>query len=321
MHLGRAVRLRERREPGQVCEEDSDLLVAAQRLVEVERAEALLVPLAPRRPADRDEADHHQPVPLPPRELPAGREREHRDDERLGEQRERERDGEREPAAAPRVDAEVRDRRVGVGDDARRAEGGERRGHVGRLDRLAQRLELRERDDGPRDDHREHDPEQPAAAPDDPERGLEPVLDRRRGGEQARRGRGRSASRARSRRCGTGSPRPASRARAARGSRRSYEREADQQQPRVAAAHRALGDRDREGEADRRRDQHDPEVRGVVLPALVDVRRAAQDPDQRERQQQEQRPVRVAQRDLGAGGCGRRCDAERVTPPPRSRKR
>jgi hypothetical protein len=84
------------------------------------------------------------------------------------------------------------------------------------------------------------------------------------------------------------------------------EGEADQQQPRVPAPARPLADREREREADERGAEDDPEVRRVVLPPLVDVRRAAQEADQRQRQQQRQRPVGVPEGDRlrGRGGCG-----------------
>ena len=60
------------------------------------------------------------------------------------------------------------------------------------------------------------------------------------------------------------------------------EREPDQQQPCVPAAARALADRDREREADERGDEDEPEMRGLVLPPLVDLRDTTQQEGERD---------------------------------------
>ncbi len=106
------VLLAERREAGEVGEQHRHLPLARERLVEVERAEALLEPLALRGGGDREEADRHQQVPLPPAQLPARRERGEHDHERLGQQREGERDreGELGAGAAPRSGSTARPR-------------------------------------------------------------------------------------------------------------------------------------------------------------------------------------------------------------------
>ena len=93
-HLVRLVPLGERGVAGEVGEDDAHLACACERLVEVERAEALLVPLGSRDERDEQERPEHQHVPLPPRDLPVARPRD--DDHGLGEQDEREREGEHE---------------------------------------------------------------------------------------------------------------------------------------------------------------------------------------------------------------------------------
>ncbi len=100
--------LRELRVAGEVGEDDADLARAGERLVEVERAEALLVPLGPRDERDEQERREHEHVPLPPRDLPVARPRD--DDHRLGEKDEREREREDEALLASAMETEEAER-------------------------------------------------------------------------------------------------------------------------------------------------------------------------------------------------------------------
>ena len=93
--LARVVALRVGGEAAEVGEHDAHVLRACERLVEVERAEPLLVPLGARDLADHDERAEHEHVPLPPGDLPVARPRDH--DHRLGEEREGEDEREQEP--------------------------------------------------------------------------------------------------------------------------------------------------------------------------------------------------------------------------------
>jgi hypothetical protein len=160
VHVAGVVRLREGCEADEVGEEDGHLASARECLVEIERAEALLAPLRGRRGGNRQEPDGHQRVPFPPAEPPARGERHHDDDQRLRQQRETERDGEREPAAAPQPDAEVRERGEEIQEDADRCNGAERRAHLAGADGVPERWQLRERHGRPRGDHRQHGQEQ-----------------------------------------------------------------------------------------------------------------------------------------------------------------
>ena len=158
--------------------------LAGERLVEVERAEALLEPLALRGGGDREEADRHQQVPLPPAQLPARRERGEHDHQRLGQQREGERDREGELGAAPRRDPEVLHGREPVGHDADQRERPERRLGVLRRDGRAQRRELGQRQHRPQPEQREDGADERAGVADDRQRGPQRVLDRGRRREQ-----------------------------------------------------------------------------------------------------------------------------------------
>ncbi len=146
------VPLGEGRVAGEVGEDDAHLASARERLVEVERAEPLLVPLRSRDERDQQERAEHQHVPLPPRDLPVPRPRDH--DHRLGEQHEGEREGEHEPLLPPAMEAEEAEGGDPEQRDAERREdelpavellGGER---------VVERRELGERDDRPGDDER-----------------------------------------------------------------------------------------------------------------------------------------------------------------------
>ncbi len=86
----------------EVGEDDAHLARAGERLVEVERAEPLLVPLRARDERDEQERAEHEDVPLPPRDLPVPGPRD--DDHRLCEQHEREREREHEPLLPPPVE-------------------------------------------------------------------------------------------------------------------------------------------------------------------------------------------------------------------------
>ena len=68
----------------------------------------------------QQERGEHQQVPLPPRRVPVPRPGDH--DHRLGQQRERDCDGDDEPRAPPAVEAEVAGRGDDVEGDARRGE-------------------------------------------------------------------------------------------------------------------------------------------------------------------------------------------------------
>ncbi len=114
------VLLGEAREAREVGEHDAHVLRAGERLVEVEGAEALLVPLRPRDERDEQERREHEDVPLPPRDLPVPRPRD--DDHRLGEEHEREREGEDEALLAPAVEPEEPERGDPVERDADRGE-------------------------------------------------------------------------------------------------------------------------------------------------------------------------------------------------------
>jgi len=69
--------------------------------------------------------------------------------------------------------------------------------------------------------------------------------------------------------------------------RRRQEGQRDEEQPRVAALARRVAGRERQRGVDRRRAEHDPEVRRVLLPLEVQPRRREQQPEagQRDRQQ------------------------------------
>ena len=97
-----------------------DLADRPASLVEVEVAEALLVPLAPGCIPDEPEGDQHEQVPLPPGGVPVPREgnREHR----LGKQSEGGHDGGGEEAAPGAPDLRIAGRRVAVKEDADRRE-------------------------------------------------------------------------------------------------------------------------------------------------------------------------------------------------------
>ena len=132
---------------------------------------------------------------------------------------------------------------------------------------------------------RERD-EQPREWRDDPQRGLELVLDRRRRRERAR---DHEPDRRREHEARV----PALEQHARRGQRvqaeepgAGQEREADQQQPRVPPSSPGLADRQRQPGVEHAGREHEPEVHGLDLPALVDLRRGAQQHDQRERERE-----------------------------------
>ena len=220
VHVLGPARLRERREAREVGEQQRHVAPARQRLVEVERAEALLVPLRPRGGGDRREADRHQHVPLPPAQLPAGRQRRDHDDQRLGQQRERDRHREREPRAAPPPDAEVRERRVAVHRDADRGQDRQRQLDLLGGDAVAQRRQPGAGDRSPRRRSRRARARSASAS------GARSAATSRAGTRPPTRPRrrprrpARAASRARTRRSPRRPARSASRSRAARGSRR-----------------------------------------------------------------------------------------------------
>jgi hypothetical protein len=279
-------RLRERREAREVGEQDADVAVAGQRLVQVEGAEALLVPLRVRGGGDRGEADRHQRVPLPPAQPPARGKAHDGHDQRLGEQRERERHGERELRTPARPHPVVGDGRVAVRGHAEQREDGQRQRDVLRADAVLERRELGHRHGGPGGDHAEHEPGQRARVADDAQRGVEPVLHRRgrrpEAGHDKPDGRGQHEAGVRA---AHELPRRGERVEPEEAGARE-EREPDQQQPRVPPAPPGLRDGQRERGVEHAGRQHDPEVRRPVLPALVHGRRGAQEDHQRQRQRE-----------------------------------
>src|SRR4029078_9183024 len=126
-----------------------------ERLVEIEGAEALLVPLGPREERDEQERREHEDVPLPPGDLAVPRIRD--DHHRLGEQHESEGEGEHEPLLASTVEPEEAER----GDaEERAADRGEDELPAVELlgeEWIVERRELGERDNRPGgDDHDEN---------------------------------------------------------------------------------------------------------------------------------------------------------------------
>ena len=99
--LSRRSALGEARVALQVGKEDAHVARARERPLEVERAEALLVPLGARAERDRGEAQQHQQVPLPPGGAPVPRPDDH--EHRLREQRECERHAEEHERAATQI--------------------------------------------------------------------------------------------------------------------------------------------------------------------------------------------------------------------------
>ena len=150
---------------------------AREFLFDIDAAEPLLVPFGPCRCRDARESDRHERVPLPPRELPARRERRDPDGERLGEKGERERNHVREarPPAPPYP--EVRERRVGVGEDAAHGGNAERRADLIRCDRIVQRRRSGERDSRPDPHHGKHECHEPRQPPYDSQGRRMGVLD------------------------------------------------------------------------------------------------------------------------------------------------
>ena len=106
------VLLRVAGEAFEVCEDDAHVLRPSERLVQIERAEALLVPFASRRLPDHEERAEHQHVPLPPGQLPVARPGD--DDHRLRQERKGEREREHEALGPSPVEAHVAERREAV---------------------------------------------------------------------------------------------------------------------------------------------------------------------------------------------------------------
>ena len=286
-HLGRVLSFRVGGEAAQVGEHDAHVLCAGERLVEVERAEALLVPLGSRDVADHEERAEHEHVPFPPRELPVARPGD--DDHRLGEERERQHEREHEAGRPPPVEAEEAERRERVERDADRREhelppvqpfGGKR---------VVERRKLGERHDRPRDHEPEDDREQDSRVSDDSGRARWPQL-RRRGGcedageEEAYRRRDLEARvlAEQDTRCRESVQAEKARAR--------DERKRDEEETGVPPPPCGDADRVSEGCRDRGRGEHEPEVRGLVLPSLVDGRPRQQEPEQHERSGDQHEP-------------------------------
>jgi hypothetical protein len=183
-HAGGGRLLGEGREALQVGEENAGLARLRERLVEVEWAEALLVPLTACADCDREEGDQHQQVPLPPRDAPVPRPRDH--EHRLGEQRERQRDSEQELRAAAPVEVEVADRSGRVEHDA---DGRERDLPAVQLlgaELARQGLDPRERDRSPAGEERGERGDQQPRPVQHPLGGSRAQRQTRRGGEHAR---------------------------------------------------------------------------------------------------------------------------------------
>ncbi len=149
-------------------------------------------------------------------------------------------------------------------------------------ERVVERRQLCERDDGPRGHEREQRAEQERRSPDDGAGSLARELERRERREHARddeAGR-RSELEAGVRPEQDGRRRERVQAEEARA---CDERERDEQEARVAPPPCRDADRPAERGRERRRSEHEPEVRLLVLPGDVDRRTCEQDGEEDER--------------------------------------
>ena len=266
-HPRRGRPLREGREALQVGEQDRRLAGVRKRLVEVERAEPLLVPLAARADGDRDERGQHQQVPFPPRGVPVASPRDH--EHRLGQERERESDAEQELRAAALVEAEVADCRGRIEHDPDYGQRDLPAVELLGVELARERPQLRERDRRPHcEQRRERRDQRPRPAQDALGRGR-PERQSRGRREEAR---NREPERRRELKARVLTQQHARRGECVQAEEagRRDEGERDQEQPRVSPP--AGGDADgvAEHDAERGGSEHEPEMRGMVLPGLVD---------------------------------------------------
>ena len=266
--FGRIARFREAREPGEICEEDAHVLRSCKRLVEVERAEALLVPLGARHDGDECERSEHEDVPLPPRQLPVDGPGD--DDHRLCEEDERK--GEREHEALPSAAVDPKEAEGGDPEE-RDPDGGEQVLPPVELllgERIVQRRQLGEREDRPQDDHRGETRQEQRCRADHGLGSFALQLDRRSDGERGRDhepdGSGELEARIRpeqdpGRRQGMQTQEAGA----------GDEGERDEEQSCIASTACRARDAPAHGGGGESGTEHEPEVRGVVLPALVDL--------------------------------------------------
>jgi hypothetical protein len=262
-------RSEKRGEALEVGEKDADLARGGKRLVQVQRAEALLVPLAAGGDGDRDEGDQHQHVPLPPRGVPVAGPGDH--EHCLGEERERERDAQEERCSAPLVEPEVADGRGGVEDDADRGEGDLPAVQLLFAELAGERADSGERDGGPASQHERQSRDQRPCPAQHALGGHGPQRQSRGRGEHARHGEPERRRQLEALVLAEQHARSGERVQPEEPGRRD-ERERDEEEARVAAA--AGGDPDGVPEPDAHRGcpEHEPEVRRMVLPRLVDPR-------------------------------------------------
>jgi hypothetical protein len=169
-HLGRIVLLAEARETREVGQQHAHLLRTGERLVEVERAEALLVPLGPGGECDREECREHQYVPLPPGEVPVARPGDR--DHRLREQRERDGEGEHEARATSPVEPDEAHGRERIERDPERREHELPAVELLLRERAVEGRELCERDQRPERHGGDEGAEERALLPHDRQRAL-----------------------------------------------------------------------------------------------------------------------------------------------------
>ena len=266
-------------EPFEIGEDDAHVPRSGERLVQVEGAEALLVPLGSRSQPDHEERTEHQHVPLPPGELPVARPGD--DHHRLREECEGEREREHEALGTPPVQAHVAERRDAVQPDADCGQHELPAVELLRLEWPVERRELRKRDDGPDRHDSEETGQQQASVPDDAPGSLCAKLDRRRGGEGAGHD---EPERRRELEAGVGAEQDGrGRQRVqAEEARAGDEGERDEEEPRVPASARCGADRPAECCGQHRRPQDEPEVGLLVLPADVHLRSCEKDREQRQ---------------------------------------
>ena len=241
---------------------------------------------------DEDEGAEHENVPLPPGELPVPSPGDH--DHRLGQQREREREGEDEPGRAPPVEPGVAERREPEERQAPRGEDELPAVELLRRERVVERRALGERHERPDSHRHEERGEEEAPAPDDAAGPAARELDRGGGGEhpgdQQADGRRELEARVRSReeharRRERVQPQEA---------RARHEGERDEEQARVLPPARGHADGPAERGRESGRSEDEPEVRGVVLPALVDRGSGEQECQEDERRRHDERAMRAS---------------------------
>ncbi len=279
-HFRGRMPLGEGREARQVGEEDAHVLRAGQRLVEIEGAETLFVPLAAGGKSDHDERDQHEHMPFPPGDMPVASPGDH--DHCLGEQGKGECDREDERRPPPAIEAEIAER---CGPEERHADGGE--GHLPAVEllpgeRLVEWPRLGEGDRSPEREQAEKGDDECRRAPHHRRRSRPAQLERRGGGKQPR---DHEADRRRQFEAGVLTQENVRRRQRVKREKAEagHEGERDQEQPGVAAPTGRDAERIAEPERDQRGRQDEPEVGSVALPADVGGRCGAQERDQDER--------------------------------------